>query len=198
METINLFGAGGHGKVIKDIVEACGKGVGVVYDDFSPLSDLQGKQICRTSENVVEGPMIISIGSNKIRKEISEKYPVKYITAVHPSAIVASTAKIGEGTVVMQGAIIQTEAEIGTHCIVNTGASVDHECRIANYVHISPHATLCGNVRVGEGAWIGAGATVIPGIRIGKWAVVGAGATVIRDVPDNAVVAGTPAREIRR
>ena len=98
----------------------------------------------------------------------------------------------------MQGAIIQSDSIIGKHCIINSGASVDHECQIEDFVHISPHATLCGNVHVGEGSWIGAGATIIPGIKIGNWCTIGAGATVINDVEDNSIVAGTPAKSIKK
>lgn len=194
MATINLFGASGHAKVIMDIIKAQGDAVGCLYDDAPRFTEIHGVTVYKASEAAVEGPMIISIGSNCMRRLIAERCDVDYTKAVHPKAIVSSTVSIGAGTVVMQGAVIQSDARIGIHCIVNTGASVDHECRIGDFVHISPHATLCGNVQVGEGAWIGAGTTVIPGIKIGKWATIGAGAVVIRDIPDGATAYGNPAR----
>jgi len=88
-------------------------------------------------------------------------------------------------------------AVIGKHCIINTAASVDHDCVIEDFVQISPHATLCGGVSVGEGSQVGAGAVVIPGIRIGRWSLVAAGAVVLRDVPDNVLVMGNPARVVK-
>ena len=197
METINLFGASGHAKVIKDIIEAQGNVVNCLYDDNPRSETIHGCPVYKSSNVEVTGPMIISIGSNKIRHLISERYTVDYARAIHPSAIVSNTAEIGVGSVVMQGAIIQADTNIGNHCIINTGASIDHECTIADYVHISPHATLCGNVRVGEGAWVGAGATIIPNISIGKFCIIGAGATVINDIPDNTVAVGNPAKIIK-
>ena len=82
--------------------------------------------------------------------------------------------------------------------IINTGASVDHECVIEDYAHISPHSTLCGNVHIGEGTWICAGATVIQGVKIGKWCVVAAGSIVKKDIPDGTIVAGSPAKILKR
>lgn len=196
MATINLFGASGHSKVIKDIIEADGNRVGCLYDDSPHCEDIHGVLVFKASERDVSGPLIISIGSNRVREMIANRYPLVYATAVHPSAIISKYASIGPGTVVMQGAIIQSDVRIGNHCIVNTGASIDHECVLGDYIHISPHATLCGNVQVGKGAWVGAGATVIPGIRIGEWSTIAAGATVIRDVPPHTTVAGTPAQPL--
>lgn len=194
MATINLFGASGHAKVIMDIINAQGDKTERLYDDAPHCSEIGGVPVVKASESLVEGPLIISIGSDKVRKLISERYPlVKYAKAVHPSSVVADSVSIGEGSVVMHGAIVQPDVKIGKHCIVNTGASIDHECQIDDFVHISPHSTLCGNVHVGEGSWIGAGTTVIPGIKIGKWCTIGAGSVVIRDVPDGATAYGTPA-----
>ena len=198
MEIINLFGASGHSKVIKDIIEAEGKTVGCLYDDSPHCDDIHGVSVFKASQKDVEGPLIISIGSNRVREMIANRYPLVYTTAVHPSAIISKYASIGPGTVVMQGAIIQSDVKIGRHCIVNTGASIDHECVLGDYVHISPHATLCGNVQVGKGSWIGAGATVIPGIKIGEWSTIAAGATVICDVPPHTTVAGIPARSLKK
>ncbi len=194
MERINLFGASGHGKVIMDIIRSQGDSIGCFYDDNPHCPDIHGVRVFKTPETSVEGPLIISIGSNRIRKMLSERYQVGYSRAIAPGAIIASNVKIGKGTVVMQGAIIQTDTEVGEHCIINTGASVDHECRLEDFVHISPHATLCGDVHVGEGTWIGAGAVVIPGVRIGKWCTIGAGSVVLRDVPDGVTAYGNPCR----
>lgn len=192
METINLFGASGHAKVIKDIIEASGNRIGYLYDDYPRSSKIHGSPVVKPSEIPVKGPMIISIGSNSVRKAIANRYHINYTKAIHPASIISQSVMIGMGTVVMQGSIIQSDVRIGNHCIINTGASIDHECKIGDFVHISPHATLCGNVSVGEGSWIGAGAIIIPGIRIGKWSVIGAGAVVISDIPDNVVAVGNP------
>lgn len=194
MATINLFGASGHAKVIMDIIEARGDTVGCLYDDTPHYDVIRGSEVYKAKDKKVDGPLIISIGSNKVRQLISERYKVTYSTAIHPGAIVSQSVAIGEGSVVMQGAIIQPDAHIGRHCIINTGASIDHECQLGDYVHISPHATLCGNVHVGEGSWIGAGATVIPGIKIGRWCTIGAGSVVIHDIPDGVVAYGNPCK----
>lgn len=183
-----LYGASGHAKVIIDLLEECGIKVEALIDDNQALQSLQGyKVVHEFKENT---PLIISIGSNKIRKIIDRKLHTKYGTAIHPSAIVSKNAKISEGSVVMAGSIIQTDAKIGRHCIVNTGASVDHECTIGDFVHLSPHSTLCGNVKVGEGTWIGAGSTIIQGITIGKWCVIGAGSVVSKNIPDGTLYVG--------
>lgn len=196
MATINLFGASGHAKVITDIIDANGDSVGCLYDDAPHCDMIAGRPVLKSSDVHVAGPMIISIGANRIRKLISERYLVEYARYAHPQSIISPSAKIGEGTVVMQGVIIQSDVVIGRHCIINTGASVDHECVVGDFAHISPHATLCGNVHVGEGSWIGAGVTVIPGVKIGDWCVVGAGSVVINDIPDNTTAVGNPCKRI--
>lgn len=194
MATINLFGASGHAKVIMDIIMAQGDKVDCLYDDAPHYAEIHEVPVSKASETEVVGPLIISIGSNRIRQIISDRYPLEYAKAVHPNAIISPSATIDSGTVVMQGAIIQADAIIGRHCIINSGASIDHECRIDDFVHISPHATLCGNVSVGKGSWIGAGATVIPGVKIGKWCTIGAGSVVIKDIPDGTIAFGNPCK----
>jgi sugar O-acyltransferase (sialic acid O-acetyltransferase NeuD family) len=194
---IYLYGAGGHAKVIIDILEMSGKTVAGIFDD-DPL-----KSIWRFSPLMFPGPfdlttdeLIISIGNNTIREKVS-KLAAKYHTAIHPSAIVSSYASIAEGSVIMGGALINADAIIGKHCIINSHASVDHDCILEDFVHISPNATLCGSVYVGRCSHIGSGAVIIPGKKLGKYAIVGAGAVVISDIPDNAVVVGNPARVIK-
>lgn len=190
-----LYGASGHAKVIADIIRATGGEVTELFDDNDQITLLQGMRVVKPY--ATEEPLILSIGNNAVRRQLVSSNSFRYGIAIHPSAIVSPSARIGEGTVVMQGAIIQADAVIGKHCIINTGATIDHECRLADYVHVSPNASLCGNVTVGEGAWIGAGSTVIPGVTIGEWTVVGAGSTVLEDIEPQAVAVGSPCKKIK-
>lgn len=199
METtdkVYLYGASGHGKVIKEMLEAQGDSVEGFVDDNLNLSNYCGKKVYHQADGL--SPMIVSIGINKTRKKIVEKLNCKFATAIHSTAIVSTSARIGEGTVIMPGAIINADAVIGKHCIINTGASVDHECVVDDYCHIAPHASLCGQVHVGEGTLIGVGASVIPCVEIGKWCTVGAGAAVVENVPDDQTVVGVPAKELKK
>ncbi len=179
-----LFGAGGHAKVVIDILESMGERIDGLVDANGNLKELFGYPVWSEESYKGDFPMIVSIGDNAVRKKLSDKYPVKYGIAVHPSAIVSSHATIGEGSVVMPTAVINAGAKVGRHCIINTGAIIEHENEIGDYVHISPNVTLCGNVKVGEGTWIGARAIIPPGVKIGKWCRVLAGRMVSRDLPD--------------
>ncbi|MFO0178462.1 MAG: acetyltransferase, partial [Planctomyces sp.] len=116
----------------------------------------------------------------------------------HPASVVAESAVLGPGSQVLAGAIVNACAEIGENVILNSGSIVEHDCRIGADVHIAPRACLAGGVRVGRQVHIGAGATICENLEIGDRAIVGAGAVVIRDVPPEAVVAGVPAKAIRR
>lgn len=190
-----LFGASGHGKVIKDIVEACGDHVEAFVDDNLHVNELAGKQVLHGE--IALSPIIVSIGANRIRKIVVERLNCQFGVAIHPSAIISPSAKIGEGTVVMAGAIVNADTVIGKHCIINTGASVDHECVIGDYCHIAPHVTLCGQVHVGEGTLMGVSSCVIPCVHIGSWCTIGAGASVVNDILDGVTAVGVPAVKIK-
>ncbi len=198
-----LYGAGGHSKVITDILNSLGIAVTGMFDDspltarFNPMEIRDGIRLLGEGFPRLNAPLIISVGNNSRRAELASLIDAVYGMAIHGTAIVSAKATIGVGTVVLQGAIIQAGTKIGQHVLINTAASIDHDNIIGDYAHISPHATLCGHVQVGEGTHIGAGAVVIPSVRIGKWCTIGAGAVVIKDIPDFATAVGNPARIIK-
>ena len=196
-EKMYLYGASGHGKVVKEILESKGRSLQGFIDDNTEVNELAGLPVRHTQENVDE--VIVSIGVNKTRKKVVESLvcPIAK-AAIHNKAVVSPTVAIKEGTVVMAGAILNADVQVGKHCIINTGASVDHECVIEDYVHIAPHATLCGQVCVGEGTLIGVGASVVPCVKIGRWWTIGAGAVVLKDVSDGATVVGVPGKLVSR
>lgn len=192
-----LFGASGHSKVVLDILISKGVKVSMIVDDDPKTNSIFGVAVKKALGLNINETAIISIGNNKTRKIISEKYTFDYISAVHLNAVVSEFSKIECGTVIMANATINPDVKIGKHCIVNTGAVIEHDCLIEDFVHISPNASLAGNVTVGEGSHVGIGAAVIQGVKIGRWATVGAGSVVIRDVPDFATVVGNPGKVIK-
>ena len=200
MKQVYLYGAGGHAKVIAEIIELTGEMLKGVFDDNPDVTTLlHYPALGSFSQDLLteKDQVIISVGNNRIRKRIAEMLNVSFGQAIHPSVILSRTATIGHGTVAMAGVTVNSEANIGRHVILNTQCSVDHDCRIGDFVHISPQVALAGDVNVGEGTHIGVGACVIQGVNIGRWCTIGAGSVIIRDVPDGTTVVGNPGRVIK-
>ncbi|MDF3079017.1 MAG: epsM [Sphingobacteriaceae bacterium] len=197
---IYVFGAGGHAKVIIEILEESNITIAGLLDDNAELTAFLGYKVSHQFSSVLnakEHLLIIAVGNNSIRKQISERSACSYATAVHKNSSVSRRSTIGEGTVMMAGTTVNSGTIIKKHVILNTNSSIDHDCVISDYVHVSPNVAIAGGVFIGEGAHIGIGASVIQGIRIGQWAVIGAGAVILNDVPDFAVVVGNPGKIIK-
>lgn len=115
-------------------------------------------------------------------------------TLVDPTAILPAHLDVGPGSYINAGCTLGAASHIGAFVLINRAASIGHHAHLGDYVSIGPSAVLAGQVTVGAGAVIGAGAVVLPQVKIGRNAVVGAGAVVTRDVPDETMVTGNPAR----
>jgi UDP-perosamine 4-acetyltransferase len=206
------IGAGGHAKVILEILrndpryqltglldcnrELWGKeiaGVPVLGGD-----ELLKKLFAGGARHAFIG--VGTTGNATPRRKLYEtaiRMGFEFVPAIHPQAIVSPGAKIGKGIAIMAGAIINVGVSTGDNVIINTGAVVEHDCSIGDHTHIATGALLAGGVRVGSCSHVGIGASVRQGVNIGNNAVVGAGAVVVKDVPDNVIVAGVPARFLK-
>lgn len=188
MKKILIVGYGGHAKSIADSIVRGGEYQIVGYTDlkkqkseFEYLGTDDRLQAIYESgvHNAVVGVGYLGKGDlrqqmYKRLKEIGFDLPV----IADPSAIVSSTAKVGEGTFIGKNAIVNTETSVGKMVIINTMALVEHECVIEDYSHIAVAAVLCGQVKVGEAAFIGANSTVIQCREIEAYSIVPAGVTV--------------------
>lgn len=185
-----ILGAGGHGRVVADILTLSGWTVDGFLDDAKdgPVAGLPVLGPCaRACEaGFLDGrAAIVALGDNAQRAALSRALLDRgeaLATAIHPSAVVAGDAVIGAGTMVGAGAIIGVAARVGRFCIVNTAASVDHDCILEDGAFVAPGARLCGGVRVGEGAVVGAGAILLPGAHVLPGGRVPVGA-VLRATP---------------
>ena len=197
VQNIQIFGAGGHAKVVIQTARAAGYVPVAVFDDNI---ETHGKMLCgvpivgHLSEALKSMPTVIAIGNNQVRKRCCESMSLPWVTIIHPTAVVDPTATIGEGTVVFAGAVIQADSIIGRHAIINTSASVDHDSCLSDYVHVAPGCRVTGEVHVGEGVLLGAGTSIKPRMKIGEWSVVGAGGVVVADIPSHVTAMGVPAR----
>jgi UDP-perosamine 4-acetyltransferase len=208
-----ILGGGGHAQVVLDCIQASGgaKPLGILDNDpsrwgqmllgvsISGGDDLLPKLKRRGVRHFVVG--LGSTGDNAPRRRLfdlglgNDLYPM---TVIHPSAICSPWAKIAAGAQLLPGSIVNAGATLGANVIVNSGAIVEHDCCVSDHSHVAPGARLGANVHVGEMAHIGLGACVRQGLCIGRNSIVGVGAVVVKDVPDNVVVAGAPARILRR
>ncbi len=124
---------------------------------------------------------------------------------IEPGSIIREKVEIGEGAVIMMGAVINIGAVVGRGTMIDMGAVLGGRAIVGDHCHIGAGAVLAGVVEpasatpvvIEDGVMIGANAVVIEGVRVGRNAVVAAGAVVIEDVPENAVVAGSPARIVK-
>lgn len=195
-----LYGARGQAKVIYDLILSNNQMLEYLVDDNPPDNFPHHLEIYKPEERLLKGKkVIIAIGDNKIREQIADKLEAicTFETMIHRSAYISRFVDIGEGSVIMPKVCINAEVKIGKHCIINTGAIIEHECEIEDFVHISPNAALAGNIKIKKGAHIGLGAQLIQGVTVGENAVIGVGAVVLKNVPDNAVMVGNPARILK-
>lgn len=205
------LGAGGHAKVVADILRLMGGFEIHGILDPRPAADLAdlGAPLLgddsRLEELIASGVRHVFVGVGgatdpRRRQALFDRAKIagaEFVAAIHPQAVVADSASIGDGPTIMAGAIVNAAARLGHNVIVNTGAIVEHDCELGDHVHVATGARLAGGVKVGAAAHIGIGATIIQGITIGEGALVGAGAVVVRDVPPRTVVVGVPARALR-
>lgn len=204
-----LIGAGGHCKVIVDLLLKSKE-----YD-VAGIIDLKS----RIGDNVFGIPVVgtdsdlkkfakqgikycfISVGSAgdpSLRAKLyglARKAGFLFPNLIHPSALASSQAALGDGNYIAPGVIINAGTQIGNNCILNTGAIIEHDCKLGDFVHLSPGAVLSGGVMIGDHSHIGSGSVVIQGLKIGTRAIVGAGSVVTKNVRSGTVVYGNPSKK---
>lgn len=206
------IGAGGHAKVVLDILlkQPNYSVIGMFDADENMWGRaLLGVPILGCDAMLGGGAMdhevngfFVGVGATRtlaLRRRLYEFAVGKGlapIDVIHPASNVSKYATLGCGFTVMAAVIINAGSRLGENVLVNSGAIVEHDCIIGKHVHIATSACLCGGVEVGEETMVGAGSVIRQGVRIGRRAIIGAGAVVIRDVPDDCMVVGNPARII--
>jgi len=124
--------------------------------------------------------------------------PERFATLIHPAANLGSGTKIGHNTLIMAGVVTTANIEIGSNCIILPNTVIAHESTIGDYTLIGSNVSLSGSVKIGERCYLGTGAKFIQEITVGDGSLIGLGAIVINSVEPNTVVAGNPAKFLRK
>jgi acetyltransferase EpsM len=199
---IVLYGGGGHGKQIIDLIRLAKtfKLIGILDDEKEAGSHIMDIPVLGGNELLYDLSMrgirqaingIGGITDPAHRKTAFDRLQAAGFTCpaiIHPTGFVEPSARIREGVQVFAQAYVGSECEVGFGCLINYGAILSHDCILGDRVNVSPGAMLAGGVRVGEGARIGMGVTINIGLTIGSGVLVGNGATVKSDIPAGMVV----------
>lgn len=208
-----LVGAGGFGREAAEAVHAINsitprwKLLGFLDDDEALHGkDLDGTRVVGTATDVHRYPdaeVIVCAGSPAhygARKHLVGRLGLpleRYPTLVHPSASVASSARLGPGTVLLAGAVVTGRAVVGAHVAVMPGVVITHDATVGHYVTFASGVRLGGGVEVEEGAYLGSGALIREHLKVGAWSLVGMGSVVLEDIPPYEVWVGQPAHRLR-
>lgn len=200
---VAIVGYSGHAYVIIDIFLNAGRLVTAYCDEEEKSNNPYHLNYLGKESEVISKlkkfDYFACVGHNGIREKIItqlSKHLGNPINAIHPSAVVSASVRMGDGVMIAANATLNPLVEIGRGVICNTSSSIDHECIIGDFTHIAPNAVLCGNVQVGRNSFIGANSVIRQGVTIGNNVTIGAGTVVLKDVADGVTLVGNPARTL--
>lgn len=212
MNNIAIFGAGPHANYCLEIFELVDKYnvVGIIDPEAEIGSNLYGYPVIGKEQDLISlsekyhfKAGFIAIGDNFTRKKVRDKIlsiipNFKFVSAIHPNVSIGKGAKIGDGVVMMSGVIVNLECEVGDFCALFTGAQLEHNSCMGEFSLLSAGSITGGKVKIGKFSSITLGVTIIDRICIGENTVVGSGAVVLKNLPDNVLAYGNPAKIIRK
>jgi len=210
MKNLIIIGARGFGREVAEYVEQINaaekkwniKGFidddsslknkyNIKYDIIGSLTNYQIKQ---------DDIFFCAIGDPKFKIETYSLIKSKggaFATIIHSTAVIGSNVKYGEGCIFCPNSVVTTDVVLGNMIAINVSSSIGHDAVVGDGCTLSAHVDITGGVIIGRGVLLGSSAVVLPRVKIGDFAVIGAGAVVTKDVIDNEIVVGVPAKKIK-
>lgn len=186
----------------EDLIEAC-QALGLSHELMMPISEVDASGGLQYSMDLGPTSKVISANASPEDRvqttEAAFRYGAKsFEKLLHPSAVISKSSQLGCGVFVNALAALGAGSIIGCHVNINRTASVGHHSQIHPFASLAPGAVVTSFVEIGFGTLVGAGAVIVPEVKVGSNVIIGAGSVVTKNVPDNSVVYGNPARFQKR
>ncbi len=203
-----IFGASGLAREVRDIGFVLGYQEIIFIDkteaerrgDFCVISEQDVYPLAQTGYKFA-----IGIGNPEIRKQISRRFSnLNYVNLIHPTATFGyqqlELMELKVGNIMFAGTRMTNNIEVGNFGVYYLNSTVAHDCIVEDFVTIASGVNISGNVKLSQGCYIGTNACILQGksltekMIIGKNSIVGAGSVVTKNVPNNKIVKGIPAK----
>jgi sugar O-acyltransferase (sialic acid O-acetyltransferase NeuD family) len=197
VQPLYILGTGLLAEEFYELAETSGFAVQAFVENMDPSKvgrTLCGRSVIWVDTLSPDAPCICALSTTRRTRfieQVAGRSP--FATLVHPSSVVLPSTQLGEGTVVSTGVLIGSNSRIGRHVFLNRGSRVGHHTHIGDFVTIQPGANIAGANEIGDQCYIGMGAIIVERLKIGRGVTVAAGSVVKTDIPDHALVAGSPA-----
>lgn len=200
-----IIGASALGRQIAHQVSLASMRINVVgfFDDFATVGgDVLGPvdAALKMHAEKVFDCLAIGVGYKAMAfrafcaERFSGRIPLAKI--VLPGAFTDPTAQIEEGAVILTGTMIDQNVKIGPNCFFSLGCSVSHESVVGANTYCAPHVTICGRSQIGRNCFLGAACIIRDGVVVDNNVTIGAGAVVVKDILEQGVYVGNPARKL--
>ena len=208
-KVLGIWGVGGLGREVLELAKII-NGRDKRWDGFvfivdgAAVSEVNGAKVIEyeDAKKKFDGlEVIIGIGEPAVREEkfnLLKNDGIATPSLIHPDVHVPDTVKIGEGTVIQYGCFISSDISIGDNVFVQPQCNIGHDDELADGCIISGFGNLAGNVSIGKYTYIGLSVAVKERVNIGNYSIVGMGSIVYKDIPDEMIALGNPARPIAR
>lgn len=205
-----IIGAKGFAKEVLEVVHQRNQTERVAfYDDVNEIGNslydtfpiLKNEDQVKAFFEANGNEFTIGIGTPKYRYLMCQKFEHwggKLVSTISPFSHIGHFGNVvAPGSNIMTGTVITNDVSIGKACLINLNCTVGHDSIIEEFVELCPGVHISGNCKIGKHTFIGTNATVLPHVTIGSNVIVGAGALVTKDIPDNVLVMGSPAKIVK-
>lgn len=208
---LGIYGAGGLGREVSVLTDIINKKLLkwekiVFIDDILEKKKLKNMEVYTFEEfkknfSREESEIIISMGEPENRKMIFNKileYKYNFATIIHPDVYISQCTKVGQGSIIYYGGFVSCDVIIGENVLILPNCNIGHDVIIGNNSVISGATNIAGMCEVGENTYIGMSTIIKENVKIGNFTIIGLGSVVVRDIPNDTIALGNPARPMKK
>ncbi len=192
---VAIIGAGALGRLAANILHLNQVAVMGFYDDGiasgTVIDGIEVKGGLDQFFSLKGVGAIIGVGDIAGRRKIYERClagGVKLVSAVHPSASIASTAVVGQGCLIKEFAVLEIGVTLGDNCIVGNRAVICHDTRIGSHCRLAPGVSIAGYALIEDECYLAVNVAVDRKITVGARSVIASGCTIWENVPPESLV----------